>query len=108
MLHIPHGEGEIGGWKTKKSKAVVGSNRVLLHGTLAEQLHHPFSFCSRSINNPVSFFRQLAACECEREESIFGTVECVLRWNLSEKENTNSYFYCYCFSVGAGKIKIYN
>jgi len=46
MLYIPHGEGEIGGWKTKtkKLKVVVGSNRVLLHGTLAEQLHHPFSF----------------------------------------------------------------
>jgi hypothetical protein len=41
-VYIPHGEGEIEESMMKKLKVVVGSNRVHLHGKLAEQLHHPY------------------------------------------------------------------
>ena len=45
---VPRGEGGIGGLKRKrktKSKAVVESNRDLLLGKLAEQLHRPSLLC---------------------------------------------------------------
>jgi hypothetical protein len=54
---VPHGEGGIGGWKRRrkrKLKAVVESNRGLLLGKLAEQLHRPWLLVSESKSKPKS------------------------------------------------------
>lgn len=79
MVNIPHGEGEIEEWmrKRKKLKAVVGSNRVLLHGKLAEQLHHPFF----PINTATS---EIPSCvvSCVRERNL---VWSVMWWNFSPR-----------------------
>lgn len=88
--------------KTKKKlKAVAGSNRVLLHGTLAEQLRHPFFPDQQN-----RFWFLLALWVVTWKRNLLWSV--IVWWNLWENGKYNDFFFCFSFIYGRCGSKISN